>query len=86
MNEADDIPEAINRMVDAMQLPVAAQPRTTIALVRVPTVEDFLRHKPPEFTSKAFPDEADAWLRKCEKIFNVMNVRMSKSFFLPPIC
>jgi len=70
---ADDIAEAIHRMVDAMQPPVAAQPRTTIAPIRVPTVEDFLRHKPAEFTGKASPDEADAWLRKCEKIFKVMN-------------
>ena len=37
-------------------------------------MEDFLRHKPAEFTSKAYPVEADAWLRKCEKIFKVMNV------------
>ena len=36
-------------------------------------MEDFLRHKPAEFTGKASPDEADAWLRKCEKIFKVMN-------------
>ena len=60
-------------MVDAMQPPVAVQPRTTIAPIRVPTVEDFLRHKPAEFTGKASPDEVDAWLRKCEKIFKVMN-------------
>ena len=38
-----------------------------------PTVEDFLCHKPAEFTGKASPDEANAWLRKCEKIFRVMN-------------
>ncbi|XP_027905905.1 uncharacterized protein LOC114165494 [Vigna unguiculata] len=60
-------------MVDAMQPPVAAQPRTVIAPIRVPTVEDFLCHKPAEFTGKASPDEADAWLHKCEKIFRVMN-------------
>ena len=72
-SDIDDIEEAIHRMVDAMQTPVAAQPRTTIAPVRVPTVEDFLRYKPTEFTGKASPDEADAWLRKCEKIFKVMN-------------
>jgi len=70
---ADDIVEAIHRMVDAMQTPVGAQPRATIAPVRVPTVEDFLRHKPTKFTSKASPDEAEAWLRKCEKIFTVMS-------------
>ena len=70
---ADDIAEAIHRMVDAMQTPVAAQPRAAIAPVRVPTVEDFLRHKPAEFTSKASPDEAEAWLDKCEKIFTVMS-------------
>jgi len=72
-NGADDIAEAIHCMVDAMQVPVAAQPRTTIAPVRVPTMEDFLRHKPAKFTGKVSPDEADAWLRKCEKIFKVMN-------------
>jgi len=72
-NGADDIAEAIPRMVDAMQPPVATQPRMAIAPVRVPTVEDFLRHKPAEFTGKACPDEADAWLRKYEKIFKVMN-------------
>jgi len=70
---ADDIAEAIHRMVDAMQQPIPAQPRMTIAPARVPTVEDFLRHKPAEFTGGATPDEADAWLRKCEKIFGVMN-------------
>jgi len=70
---ADDIAGAIHRIVDAMQPPVAAQPRTTIAPIRVPTVEDFLRHKPAEFTGKASPNEADAWLCKCEKIFRVMN-------------
>jgi len=29
--------------------------------------------KPVEFTTKASPDEADAWLHKCEKILKVMN-------------
>jgi len=70
---ADDIAEAIHWMVDAMQPPVAAQPRTAIAPIRVPTVENFSSHKPVEFTSKASPDVADAWLCKCEKIFKVMN-------------
>ena len=36
-------------------------------------MEDFLRHKPAEFTGKASLDEADAWVCKCEKIFRVMN-------------
>jgi len=72
-NEVDDTAEDIHRMVDAMQPPIAVQPRTTIVPVRVPTVENFLHHKPAEFTSKASPDEPDAWLRKCEKIFKVMN-------------
>jgi len=69
----DDIAEAIHRMVDAMQTPVAALPRTAITPVRVPRVEVFLRHKPAEFTSKASLDEAEAWLSKCEKIFSVMS-------------
>jgi len=70
---ADDIAEAIHRMVDAMQTLAVAQPRTAIAPVRVSTMEDFLRHKPAEFNGKVSPDATDAWLRKCEKIFKVMN-------------
>ena len=72
-NGVDDIAEAILRMVDAMQPPVAALPRMAIAPVRVPTVENFLHHKPTEFTGKASPDEADEWFRKYENIFKVMN-------------
>ena len=59
---ADDIAEAIHQMVDAMQPPVVVQPRTAIAPIRVPTVEDFLCHKPTEFTGKASPNETDVWL------------------------
>jgi len=72
-NGADEIAEAIHRMVDAMQNPILVQPRATIAPVRVAMVEDFLRHKPVEFIGGATLDEADAWLCKCEKIFEVMN-------------
>jgi len=57
---ADDIAEAIHRMVDAMQTPVAAQPRTAIALVRVPTVGDFLRHKLAKFTLCCWMKNGDA--------------------------
>jgi len=31
-----------------------------------------MRHKPAKFTCKATPDEADAWLCECEKIFGVI--------------
>jgi len=31
-----------------------------------------MRDKPAKFTGKATPDEADAWLRECEKIFRVI--------------
>jgi len=41
-NGVDDIAKAIHLMVDVMQPPVAAQPRTAIAPIRVPTMEDFL--------------------------------------------
>jgi len=68
---ADKIANAIHRMVDAMQ-PVAAPPRAMIPLVRPVTMEDFMRHKPAKFTGKATADEADAWLRECEKIFRVI--------------
>jgi len=36
-------------------------------------VKDFLHHKPAEFTGKASLDEAEACLRKCEKIFTMMS-------------
>jgi len=68
---ADEIANAIHRMVDAMQ-PVAAPRRAMIPPVRPVTMEDFMRHKPAKFTGKATPDEADAWLRECEKIFRVI--------------
>ncbi|XP_027905716.1 uncharacterized protein LOC114165258 [Vigna unguiculata] len=68
---ADEIANAIHRMVDAMQ-PVVAPPRAMIPPVRPMTMEDFMRHKPAKFTRKATPDETDAWLRECEKIFRVI--------------
>jgi len=68
---ADEIANAIHRMVDAMQ-PVAAQPRAMIPPVRPVMMEDFMRHKPAKFTGKATPYEENAWLRECEKIFRVI--------------
>jgi len=68
---ADENTNAIHMMVDAMQ-PVAAQLRAMIPPVRPMTMEDFMRHKPAKFTGKATLDEADAWLRECEKIFRVI--------------
>jgi len=56
---ADDIAQAIHRLVDAMQ-PIAAQPRAVVAPVRLVTMEDFIRHKPSKFTGKSTPDEADS--------------------------
>jgi len=35
-------------------------------------MEDFMRHKPSKFTGKSTPDEADPWLRECEKICRVI--------------
>jgi len=32
-------------------------------------MEDFMRKRPAKFSGKATPNEADAWLRECEKIF-----------------
>jgi len=68
---ADEIAQAIHRMVDAMQ-PVAAQPRAIVPLARPMTMEDVLKHKSSKFNGKATPDEADAWLRECKKIFKVL--------------
>jgi len=68
---ADDIAHAIHRMVDAMQ-PIAAQPRVMVARICPMTMEDFMRHRPTKFSSKATPDEADAWMRECEKIYRVI--------------
>ena len=65
---ADEIANVIHRMVDAMQ-PVAVQPRAMIPPVRPVTMENFMRHKLAKFTGKATPDEADTWMRECERIF-----------------
>ncbi|XP_027922873.1 uncharacterized protein LOC114180780 [Vigna unguiculata] len=68
----DDIAQAIHRMVDVMQ-PIAAQPRAVVAPVRPVMMEDFMRHKPSKFSGKSTRDEADAWLRECEKIYRVID-------------
>ena len=68
---ADDIAQAIHRMVDAMQ-PIAAPPRAVVAPTRPVTMEDFMKHRPTKFSGKATPDEADAWMRECEKICGVI--------------
>jgi len=68
---ADEIANAIHRMVDTMQ-PVAAQSRAMIPPVIPMTMKDFMRHKPTKFTGKATPDKVDAWLRECEKIFQMI--------------
>jgi len=68
---ADEIAQAIHRMVDAMQ-PMAAPPRAIVPPAKPVTLEDALKHKPSKFNGKATPDEADAWLRECEKIFRVL--------------
>jgi len=43
-----------------------------VAPTRLMTMDDFMRHKPSNFTGKSTPDEADAWLRECEKICKVI--------------
>jgi len=58
---ADEIANAIHRMVDAIQ-PIAAQPRAMISPTRSVTMEDFMRHMPTKFTSKTTPNEVNAWL------------------------
>jgi len=68
---ADEIAHAIHRMVDAMQ-PIVVQPKVVVAPTRPVTMEDFMRHKPSKFTGKSTLDEADAWLRECEKICRVI--------------
>jgi len=68
---ADEIAYAIHWMVDVMK-PIAAQPRAIVAPLRPITMEDFVRHKPSKFVGKSTPDEADAWLRECEKIYKVI--------------
>jgi len=59
---ADDIAQAIHRMVYAMQ-PIVAQPIAMVAPVHPVTMEDFMRHRPTKFFDKTTPNEADAWLR-----------------------
>ena len=49
---ADEITQAIHRMVDAMQ-PIAAQPRAVVTPTRPVSMEDFMRHKPSKFVGKS---------------------------------
>ena len=67
----DDIAQAIHRMVNMMQ-PIAAPLRAVVAPTRLVTMEDFMKHRPTKFSGKATPDEADAWMRECEKICGVL--------------
>ena len=64
---ADDIAQAIHRMVNAMQ-PIVAPPRAIVAPGRLISMEDFMKHQLTKFSGKATPNEADAWMRECEKI------------------
>jgi len=68
---ADDIAQVIHRMVDVMQ-PLVAPPKAIVTPTRPVSVEDFMKHSPTKFSSKATPNEADAWLRECEKICRVL--------------
>jgi len=52
---ADDIAQAIHRMVDAMQ-PIAVPPRAVVAPTRPVAMEDFMKHRPAKFSGKATPD------------------------------
>jgi len=61
-NGANEIAQAIYRLVDAMQ-PISAQPRAMIPpppTPRVATMEDFLRHKLAKFNGKAILDDTRA--------------------------
>jgi len=52
--------------------PIAAPPRAIVAHTRPVFMEDFMKHRPAKFSGKAIFDEADAWLRECEKICRVL--------------
>jgi len=69
---ADEITHAIHWMLDAMQ-PVTSQPRAMIPPTWSATMEDSIRHRPTKFTCKSTLDEADVWLRECEKICRVID-------------
>jgi len=58
-------------MVDVMQL-VVVKSRTMVPPTRLVTMEDVLKHKLSKFNDKATPDEVDAWLKECKKIFRVL--------------
>jgi len=67
-NSADEIAQAIHRLVDVMQ-PIQAQPLTVMPPPPVVTMEDFMRHKLTKLKVKAILDDVDAWLREYKKIF-----------------
>ena len=68
-NSADEIAHAIHRLVDAMQPQQVVLPQPT---PRPVSMDDFMRHKLAKFNGNATPDDADAWIRECEKIFRVL--------------
>jgi len=68
-NSADEIAHAIHRLVDAMQPQQVVLPQPA---PRPISMDDFMRHKPAKFNGKATPDDADAWIRECEKILCVL--------------
>jgi len=68
-NLADEITHAIHRLVDAMQPQQVVLPQPA---PRPVSMDDFVRHKPANSNGKATPDDADAWIRECEKIFCVL--------------
>ena len=53
--------------------PIVAPPRTIVARTYSASLyEGFMKHRSAKSSGKATPDEADAWLRECEKIYSVL--------------
>jgi len=64
--------------------PIAVRPKAVVAPTRLVTMEDFMKHRPTKFSSKATLDEADAWMRECEKICEVLECQMLRGYCLAP--
>ena len=68
-NSVGEIAHAIHRLVDAMRPQQVVLPQPAPWPVNM---DDFMRHKPAKFNCMATLDDADAWIRECEKIFHVL--------------
>jgi len=78
---ADDIAQAIHRMVDAMQ-PITAPPKAIVAPTRPVSMEDFMKHRPTKFSGKALLTRQTLGCGSVRRFVECWHARMLKSCHL----